>query len=262
MAATSLASRSTTPPRAVTWDAMSASVPPPSWLRVKRAFDVGDVGHRLQLAGQIGWVDEDRWLGIAEEEADLVGRVGGVERDVDEAGPQAGEVQGHRIDRLVDLDDDSIPGLGTPVGQHGGHGRTASIDLPVGVGLAAGERQERIVPVVPELGREELIDVVTQRWCTTLLFPGAQLPPLIQRSARPSRHPGSAGPAGGVFQPVARVRRSSGSAAARALSARVRTRPAAPGVSESIRLPITPSVIWAMASVPTASLSPLRRIHG
>ncbi len=143
------------------------------------SLDVGDVGNRLQLAGQVGRVDEDGGLGVAEEEPDLVGGVGGVEWHVDEPGPHAGEVQGDGVDRLVDLDN-PVARLGTAIGQDGGHGRTPTIELPVGVGVAVGKCQERIVPVLPELGREELIDVVTQRCCTMSLSPGAQLPPSAQ----------------------------------------------------------------------------------
>lgn len=63
-------------------------------------------------------------------------------------------------------------------------------------------------------------------------------------------------------QPVARVRRSRGSAIARSRSAALRTLPAVPGVWESTRFPITFSVMSAIACVPSASRSPAFKIHG
>ncbi len=58
----------------------------------------------LRRPGEIlGRADEDGRLGVAEEVADLVALVGGVERQVDVAGAQHRQVEEQRLDRLVDL---------------------------------------------------------------------------------------------------------------------------------------------------------------
>ena len=56
--------------------------------------------------------DEDGGLGVADEVADLVALVGGVERQVDVAGAQHGQVEEQRLDRLLDLHRDPLAAAG------------------------------------------------------------------------------------------------------------------------------------------------------
>ena len=65
-----------------------------------------------------------------------------------------------------------------------------------------------------------------------------------------------------VIYAFARVRRKRGSAIRSALSANRITLPAAPGVVESMRLPITASVMSAATCDPTATRSPGLSNHG
>ena len=54
--------------------------------------------------------DDERRLGIADEIVELGGRVGGVERQEDGAGPHAAEIEKQRLGRFFDLHRDPVAG--------------------------------------------------------------------------------------------------------------------------------------------------------
>ena len=55
-----------------------------------------------------GSADQQVWLGVLHEVADLGGGIGGVEGNVDGAAPEAGEIEQDRRGRLVDLNDHPV----------------------------------------------------------------------------------------------------------------------------------------------------------
>ena len=96
--------------------------------------ELGGPGEILRRA------DEHRRLGIAEEVADLVALVGGVERQVHEAGAQHGEVEEQRLDRLLGLHGDPARRRQVERIEQVGEHRARPLDVAPGVEAAARRR--------------------------------------------------------------------------------------------------------------------------
>ena len=87
-----------------------------------------DPGERL-LPGRCA--DKQSRLRIAQEKADLVRRVCGVQRDVDRAGAQAAEIEQHGFDGFFNLNHDPIAPIDTQVMQQALHTGSALRQLGI-----------------------------------------------------------------------------------------------------------------------------------
>ena len=68
-------------------------------------------------------------LRVAEEIGELALLVAGVERQVDEPGAQAREIERERLPALVDLHRDAIAGRATGIGERVGDARRRGVEL-------------------------------------------------------------------------------------------------------------------------------------
>ena len=84
--------------------------------------------------------DEDGGLGVADEVADLVALVGGVERQVDVAGAQHGQVEEQRLDRFLDLHRDPARRRQVERIEQVGEHRRRPLEVAPGVDQAALDR--------------------------------------------------------------------------------------------------------------------------
>ena len=94
-----------------------------------RASLCGDLGERL---APLGIADHDFGARVGEEIADLMRRIGGVERQKDGAGPNAGEIDKDIRGRFLHLHGDAIARLNAEGGQGMGVTRTGREHLAVG----------------------------------------------------------------------------------------------------------------------------------
>ena len=81
--------------------------------------------------------------GVVDEVLDLAGLVGGVQRHVDQAGAQHGQVQHHGLDRLVHVHQHARAGGQREVGEQVGDARAAALEVAPGVV----QRRERMALV-------------------------------------------------------------------------------------------------------------------
>ena len=72
--------------------------------------NAGRLGRRGRRGSRWPVGDDQRRLGILDEIGELGRRVGGVERHIDQAGAQAGEIEQGALDRLLGLDEDPVAG--------------------------------------------------------------------------------------------------------------------------------------------------------
>ena len=73
--------------------------------------DAGALRDASQLVQLRGIADEDARFSVAQKILDLGGRIGGVERQEDGAGANAGEIEKDRPGRLFNLDGDAVSGF-------------------------------------------------------------------------------------------------------------------------------------------------------
>ena len=98
----------------------------------------GDARQRRQFGLTLGRADEHRRLRIAQEVIDLRRLIGGVQRHVDQTGPQRRQVEHQSLRRLLDLH---------------GHARRRAVGLgrQVQAGQPAGQPRARVVQVAPRI---------------------------------------------------------------------------------------------------------------
>jgi hypothetical protein len=133
----------------------------------------GGEGELRQPGEVLGRADQHARLGVAEEIAQLVALVGGVERQVDMAGAQHRQVEEKRLDRLLGLDGDPRAGRQVERIEQVGEHRRGALDVTPGVAKRhLGDGLDRGgVEIVGEAGAEDREEIgVARRRCSHRAF--------------------------------------------------------------------------------------------
>ena len=138
---------------------------------------------RQHLGAAVGHVasgcgDDHARPGVTDEVLDLEVGVALVQRDVDDTGAHATEVQRHRQRRLRDLGHEAISRHQPPRPERAGDACAEVVDVAVREDRAVGEAQERLVESAPEPGAQAGVEVVEG---------GSTVPSRLRRARSPRR---------------------------------------------------------------------------
>ena len=110
------------------------------------------------LGGSLS-TDDNRRLRVAEEIGELAPLVAGVERQVDEAGAQAGEIERERLPTLVHLHGDAIAALRTRLHQRVRDARRRGVEIVVVDDRTVRNQQAGLIRAFREMRGEEGVEV-------------------------------------------------------------------------------------------------------
>jgi hypothetical protein len=110
-----------------------------------------------------GTADVHAWFGIGYEIFDFVAGVGGVERQVDGARAQAGEIQEDRLGRLLDLDRDPVTLPHAKSAEQAAVAAGNRFQVGIGVDAARLRFDEGTGSVGREAAAEQIVEIVGHR---------------------------------------------------------------------------------------------------
>jgi len=94
-------------------------------------LEFGGLAFEIVKGAVAGREDQSRF-GVLDEPSQLDGCIGGVERDVDQPGLEAGQIEQGAFDRLFRLDEDSLPGPSAKPSQRRGIAADRTVQLGIG----------------------------------------------------------------------------------------------------------------------------------